>query len=141
MKSKKPFYIIEICLMIISLVIGIFEDAFILPAFIITTIYNLLYVMFFRMLTGEKLLVSIANIVLHWAIALSVIIVGYMLVIFVVGYTDYGWFGGEGTTYYGVNAWLNNLGVIVFAPVALINIVYIVIYFLVIRKMVLSEKI
>ena len=56
-------YIGEICLMIICLGIGIFEDKFVLPAFIITTIYNVLYVLVLRRFVGERFLESVSNII------------------------------------------------------------------------------
>ena len=135
MKKKFIHYIIEICLMIVCLGIGNFEDLFIFPAFVITTAYNLLYILLLRKLTGEKFLASICNIILIWAIAIAVPIVIYAISILFVGYTDYGLFGmGPGHTYYGLEAWTNNLFLVVFGPIALINIVYIIVYCIVKKK-------
>lgn len=135
MKKKIIHYIIEIFLMIVCLGIGNFEDLYIFHAFVITTAYNLLYVLLLRKLTGEKFLASICNIILIWAVGIATPIVIYAICILFTGYTDYGLFGmGPGYTYYGLEAWTNNLFIIIFGPVALINIVYIVVYCIVKKK-------
>ncbi len=137
MKNKKCLvhYLIEIILLIVCLGIGFFEDLFIASAFYATTVYNLIYIFLLRRLTGERFLASIANIILIWAVVLSGIYIIYDLIIFFAGYTDYGLFGyGPGITYYGFDAWANNLLTIIFAPVALINIIYIIIYFVIKKK-------
>lgn len=137
MKNKKCLvhYLIEIILLIVCLGIGFFEDLFIASAFYATTVYNLIYIFLLRRLTGERFLASIANIILIWAVVLSGIYIIYDLIIFFAGYTDYGLFGyGPGITYHGFDAWANNLLTIIFAPVALINIIYIIIYFVIKKK-------
>lgn len=127
--------IIEICLAVICLGIGRFEDKFILPMFVIATIYNLVYVLYLRRKAGEKVLAGIANIIMVWAVLINLIIVTYALVIFFFGYTDYGLLGmAEGTTYYGLDAWKNNLALIVYGPCAIINFIYIGVYILVKRR-------
>ena len=131
MKNRKIHYIIELILMLICLGIGMFEDAFILAAFVVATFYNLLYIVVFRNFTGETLKEGIANIILIWAIGLTVLIVGYLIFIFIFGHTAYGLFASEGTTYYGVDAWKNSWGAIIFTPVALINIGYVVLYLII----------
>ncbi len=118
--------IVEACLALICIFIGYFEDAFILSAFVIACIYNLTYILLLRKKTGEHLLSALSNIVLLWVSIINLIYVIYALYIFIGGYTDYGFLGmGEGRTYFGLDAWKNNLAVILFAPAALINFLYI----------------
>lgn len=99
------------------------------------TVYNLVYVIFLRKITGESVLGAITGIVLIWACVINVLAVSYMLYIFFAGYTYYGFLGwGPGTTYYGVDAWLNNLLVIIIAPAMVINFIYIGVYVAVKKK-------
>ena len=131
--------VIEICLAVICLGIGRFEDKFILPMFVIATVYNFVYVLFLRRKTGEKVLAGIANIIMVWAVLINAIIVTYAMFIFIFGYTDYGLLGmAEGTTYYGLDAWKNNLALIVYGPCAIINFVYIGVYVWVKNKFTLA---
>ncbi len=134
-KKSIIFYIIEILLFIICIGIGFLEDLFIAPAFFSTTVYNFIYVFLLRRLTGEKFWSSVSNIILIWAVGFSAIYIVYDTYIFFAGYTDYGLFGyGPGHTYHGFEAWANNLFTILFAPIALVNIIYTVIYFVVKKR-------
>ena len=81
--------IIEFCLAVICLGIGRFEDKFILPMFVVATVYNLAYVLFLRKKAGEKILVGIANIIMILSVLINAIIVSYSIYIFFFGYTNW----------------------------------------------------
>ena len=135
-KKFKVFHVIlEICLALVCIFIGYFEDAYIMGAFIFACFYNFIYVLFLRKKTGEKVLESIANIILVWGCIINLVIVTYMIGIYFLGYTDNGFLGmGPDTTHYGIDAWLNNLEVIIFSPFVILNFIYMGIYFLLKRK-------
>lgn len=134
-RNKLIHRIIVVCLAVVCIFIGYFEDAFIAGAFVVATFYNLVYIILFRKKTGEPVLAAIANTVLIWACVINVLVVSYMLYIFFAGYTDYGFFGtNPGITYYGIDAWFNNLLVIIATPAVVINFIYIGIYVAVKRR-------
>lgn len=140
-KFKLIHFILEICLAFVCIFIGDFEDEFIMDALILACFYNFIYVLFLRKKTGEKVLESIANIILVWVCIINLVMVVYMIGIYFLGYTDYAFLRlGPSTTYYGIDAWLNSIEVIIFTPCAILNFVYIGIYFLLKRKKQLIVK-
>lgn len=83
----------------------------------------------------KKILKTIANIILGCTCVIDFLVIVYMAGTFFFGYTDYGLLGmAEGTTYYNINAWLNDLKVLMIClPWAGISVVYKGLYFLVKR--------
>ncbi len=134
-RNKLIHRIIVVCFALVCIFIGHFEDAFVGAAFLLATIYNLVYIIFLRKMTGESVLGAITGIILIWACVINVLVVSYMLYIFFAGYTDYGLFGwGPGIEYHGVDAWMNNILVIIVTPAEVINFIYIGIYVAVKRR-------
>ncbi len=134
-RNKLIHRIIVVCFALVCIFIGHFEDAFVGAAFLLATVYNLVYIIFLRKITGESVLGSIANIILIWGCIINVLVVSYMIYIFFAGYTDYGLFGwGPGIEYHGVDAWLNNWLVIIAAPAVVINFIFMGIYAAVKRR-------
>ena len=134
-RNKLIHRIIVVYLALVCIFMNNVEDAFVQGAFLVATVYNLVHVFFLRKKTGETVLGAITGIALIWACVINVVAVSYMLYIFFAGYTYYGFLDfGPGTTYYGIDAWLNNLLVLIIAPVTIINFIYIGIYVAVKKK-------
>lgn len=126
-KNRIIHIVTEIVLAIICMNIGRLEDAHIGTAFAVTTVYNVVHVIFLRKRTGEKLAESIWHVTMVWAYLISLSAIYIVIKSFFCGVTVNGLFGnGPGKTYYGVEAWKNSFDVFIMVPLGFINVLYII---------------
>lgn len=123
-KHIKSYDIIEFILALICIFIGKFEDAFTVYAFIFTSIYNIIYVVYLRKLNNKNILRCIADIISIWAYTIVILSDLYILYIMIFGCTTM--FGD--TIYYGIDAVEHNLLAIILLPLSTVNIIYIILY-------------
>lgn len=136
MRNKCIIYGIEALLVVFCSVIGFFEDAFILGAFVITTVINILIAVFYKKLTGDGAKTFIFNMIFEWAAIIFVFGLFYTVWMFFAGYEYYGLFGvGEGTVYKGLDALLNNIFYIIICfPAMTLSAIYILVYSIIALK-------
>lgn len=110
-------------------------DIFLL-VFLISVIYQLLYIIVLRKKDGVSLGRSISKFFLYALSAVSCYIAVEYIDIFINGYKETAFLSGELiAVYYGFDAWINNFWYnIFFAPFLILNILYAIIYFAVIRS-------
>lgn len=119
-KHIQSYDIIEFILALICIFIGKFEDAFTIYAFIFTSIYNIIYVIYLR--NNKSILRSVADIISIWAYTIVILSDLYILYIMIFGYTPYN------TIYYCIDAVEHNLLAIILLPLSTVNIIYIILY-------------